>query len=223
MHPRWAAPFTSSQSNVYFPLWNVEYTLIPRSAALCVAPRANSSAIHLSSRLASPAPHRSRCSGGFTHGLLDSSNANEGVPVPNGTGPPRHPPPTPTPSHEKGSRFSCRTWPPRPGRGCGPYRLPGMGRWPHRCRLLVDGHSGLPDDCGARGTRRDGHPQPQDGVARCRAGSARERRCVPTPDNRRDGVVHPIAGQGAMRGGGDTRSPGDHPANTSTRTEPFPG
>ena len=39
-------------------------------ASLCVAPRANSAAIHLSSRLASPAPRRSRCSVGFIHGLL---------------------------------------------------------------------------------------------------------------------------------------------------------
>ncbi|MDE2975013.1 MAG: transglycosylase SLT domain-containing protein, partial [Gemmatimonadota bacterium] len=39
-------------------------------AALCVAPRANSAAIPPSSRLASPAPRRSRCSGGFIHGLL---------------------------------------------------------------------------------------------------------------------------------------------------------
>ena len=39
------------------------------TASLCVAPRANSAAIHLSSRLASPAPHRSRCSGGLIHGL----------------------------------------------------------------------------------------------------------------------------------------------------------
>ena len=38
-------------------------------AALCVAPRANSAAIPLSSRLASPAPRRSRCSGGFIHEL----------------------------------------------------------------------------------------------------------------------------------------------------------
>ncbi len=37
--------------------------------ALCVAPRANSAAIPLSSRLASPVPHRSRCSRGVVHGL----------------------------------------------------------------------------------------------------------------------------------------------------------
>ena len=39
-------------------------------ASLCVAPRANSAAIPPSSRLASAAPRRSRCSGGFIHGLL---------------------------------------------------------------------------------------------------------------------------------------------------------
>ena len=40
------------------------------TAALCVAPRASSSATRPSSRLASPAPPRSRCSGGPVHGLL---------------------------------------------------------------------------------------------------------------------------------------------------------
>ena len=40
------------------------------TASLCVAPRANSAAIPLSSRLASPAPRRSRCSRGLVHGLL---------------------------------------------------------------------------------------------------------------------------------------------------------
>ena len=39
-------------------------------ASLFVAPRTNSCAIHLSSRLASPAPRRSRCSGGSVRGLL---------------------------------------------------------------------------------------------------------------------------------------------------------
>ena len=38
-------------------------------ASLCVAPRANSAAIPPSSRLAGAAPRRSRCSGGFIHGL----------------------------------------------------------------------------------------------------------------------------------------------------------
>ena len=40
------------------------------TASLCVAPRTNSVAIRPSSRLASPAPHRSRCSRGFIHGRL---------------------------------------------------------------------------------------------------------------------------------------------------------
>jgi len=40
------------------------------TASLGVAPRANSAAIPPSSRLASPAPHRSRCSRGFIYGLL---------------------------------------------------------------------------------------------------------------------------------------------------------
>ncbi len=40
------------------------------SASLCVAPRANGSAIPLSLRLASPASRRSRCSRGLVHGLL---------------------------------------------------------------------------------------------------------------------------------------------------------
>ena len=39
-------------------------------ASLCVAFRANSAAIPPSKRLAGPAPHRSRCSRGFVHGLL---------------------------------------------------------------------------------------------------------------------------------------------------------
>ena len=44
------------------------------TAVLGVAPRANSAAIPPSSRLASPAPRRSRCSRGFIHGLLATSS-----------------------------------------------------------------------------------------------------------------------------------------------------
>jgi len=41
-----------------------------RTASLCAAPRARSAATGPSSRLAAPAPRRSRCAGGFIHGLL---------------------------------------------------------------------------------------------------------------------------------------------------------
>ena len=44
------------------------------TASLFVAPRVNSGAIPLSSRLASPAPRRSRCSLGFSHGLREVIN-----------------------------------------------------------------------------------------------------------------------------------------------------
>ena len=64
---RFAHAITTSRQH-YIPSWPV--TFFHSGAALCVAPRANSWAIRLSSRLASPAPHRSRCSGGFIHGLL---------------------------------------------------------------------------------------------------------------------------------------------------------
>ena len=46
------------------------------TASLCVAPRANSAAIPLSSRLASPVPHRSRCSGGSVQGLRAARGQN---------------------------------------------------------------------------------------------------------------------------------------------------
>ena len=70
MHPRWPLRFTRPHCKVYITSCNVCYTFCHFKAALCVAPRANSAAIPPSSRLASPAPRRSRCSGGFIHGLL---------------------------------------------------------------------------------------------------------------------------------------------------------
>ena len=53
---------------------NVVFSLLSPSpeAPLCVAPRANSSAMRPSSRLASPAPRRPRCDAGIIHGLLDN-------------------------------------------------------------------------------------------------------------------------------------------------------
>ena len=63
-------------------------TLVPSchsKAALCVAPRAHSAAIPPSSRLASPAPRRSRYSRGFIHGLRGrwfSSSATRPAPIP---------------------------------------------------------------------------------------------------------------------------------------------
>ena len=64
MHPGLPLRFTVSRrkGNV---LCQSQYTFGSYQASLCVAPRANSPAIHLSSRLASPAPRRSRCSRGF--------------------------------------------------------------------------------------------------------------------------------------------------------------
>jgi len=54
MHPRWAATLTWPQCKPCFTECNVRHTLCSFLASLCVAPRANSSAIHLSSRLAGP-------------------------------------------------------------------------------------------------------------------------------------------------------------------------
>ena len=69
-HPRWPLRFSRPHCKVYITLCNACYTFCHSEAALCVAPRANSAAIPPSSRLAGPAPRRSRCSGGFIHGLL---------------------------------------------------------------------------------------------------------------------------------------------------------
>ena len=69
MHPGWPLRFTVSRCKDNITFCQSQYTYCCSKASLCVAPRANSPAIHLSSRLASPAPHRSRCSGGFVHGL----------------------------------------------------------------------------------------------------------------------------------------------------------
>ena len=70
MHPRWTRRFSCPRCKVHITLCNGHYTFFCIKASACVAPRANSFAIHLSSRLASPAPRRSRCSRGFIHGLL---------------------------------------------------------------------------------------------------------------------------------------------------------
>ena len=78
MRPRWPLRFTHPRCKVYITLCNVCYTICYSKAALCVAPRANSAAIPPSSRLASAAPRRSRCSGGFVHGLLGSICARYG-------------------------------------------------------------------------------------------------------------------------------------------------
>ncbi len=72
MHPGWPLRLTYPRCKVYITLCHVYFTCWRSKASLCVAPRTNSPAIHLSSRLASPAPRRSRCSRGFIHGLLAS-------------------------------------------------------------------------------------------------------------------------------------------------------
>ena len=69
MHPRWPR-CSCPHCKARITLCHVHYTFCHSKASLCVAPRANSSAILPSSRLASPAPRRSRCSRGFIHGLL---------------------------------------------------------------------------------------------------------------------------------------------------------
>ena len=76
MHPRWTRRFTCSRCKDNITQCHVDYTFRPSEAPLCVAPRANSSAIPLSSRLTSPAPRRSRCSRGFIHGLLGDAEAS---------------------------------------------------------------------------------------------------------------------------------------------------
>ena len=70
MHPRWSLRSTVSRCKDNVTLCQSQYTFGGSRDSLCVAPRANSPATALSSRLASPAPHRSRCSDGFVHGLL---------------------------------------------------------------------------------------------------------------------------------------------------------
>ncbi|MYI66209.1 MAG: NAD(P)(+) transhydrogenase (Re/Si-specific) subunit beta, partial [Gemmatimonadetes bacterium] len=70
MHPGWTAVRTHSQCQDNLTKRHAFFTFQTSNAPLCVAPRANGSAIRPSSRLASPAPHRSRCSGGSIHGLL---------------------------------------------------------------------------------------------------------------------------------------------------------
>ncbi|MYI45341.1 MAG: glycosyltransferase family 4 protein [Gemmatimonadetes bacterium] len=69
MHPVWTLRPTFPQCKDNFTLCHVQYTFLSPSASLCVAPQPNSAAIGPSSRLASPAPHRSRCSRGSIHGL----------------------------------------------------------------------------------------------------------------------------------------------------------
>ncbi len=72
MHPGWPLS-TSLYLDVKTTLHFVNHSihLVAHWASLCVASRANSPAIPLSSRLGGPAPHRSRCSGGSIHGLTD--------------------------------------------------------------------------------------------------------------------------------------------------------
>ena len=70
MHPRWPLRFTCLRCKAYITECHVCHTFYHSKAALCVAPQPNSAAIGPSSRLASPAPRRSRCSRGFIHGLL---------------------------------------------------------------------------------------------------------------------------------------------------------
>ena len=70
MHPRWPLRFNISLCKDNVTLCQSQYTIGGSGASLCVAPRANSAAIHLSSCLASPAPRRSRRSVGFIHGLF---------------------------------------------------------------------------------------------------------------------------------------------------------
>ena len=79
MHPRWPLRLTRCSRGLVHGLRaargqnppGIRTAMHPRwIAALCVAPRANSAAIPPSSRLASPAPRRSRCSRGLVHGLL---------------------------------------------------------------------------------------------------------------------------------------------------------
>ena len=61
------SPVRDVKTTLHYVIYGIHSSF---KASLCVAPRANSPAIPLSSRLASPAPHRSRCSGGSIHGLL---------------------------------------------------------------------------------------------------------------------------------------------------------
>ena len=91
MHPRWPLRFTRPRCKVYITLCNVCYTFCHSKAALCVAPRANSAAIPPSSRLASPAPRRSRCSGGFSVKLGGRGFSSRGVAHPNRRGHDRYP------------------------------------------------------------------------------------------------------------------------------------
>ncbi len=82
-HPRRPLRFARPRCKVHITLCNVCYTFCHSKAALCVAPRANSAAVRPSSRLAGPAPRRSRCSGGFIHGLLGVLPAQrDPLPVP---------------------------------------------------------------------------------------------------------------------------------------------
>ena len=75
MHPGWTAPLTYPRCKANFTLCHVWYTFSVPKAALCVAPRPKSAAIGPSSRLASPAPRRSRCSRGFIRGLLAAQDS----------------------------------------------------------------------------------------------------------------------------------------------------
>ena len=70
MHPRWPLRLAYPHCKAHITLCHVRYTCCRSKASLCVAPQPNSAAIGPSSRLASPAPRRSRCSGGFIHGLI---------------------------------------------------------------------------------------------------------------------------------------------------------
>ena len=81
MHPVRTLRPTFPQRKDNFTLCYVWYTLGVPKAALCVAPQPNSAAIGPSSRLAGPAPRRSRCSRGFIHGLLGFMETPTGLRV----------------------------------------------------------------------------------------------------------------------------------------------
>ena len=69
----------SLRCKAHITLCQVKYTYCYSRAALCVAPQPNSAAIGPSSRLASPAPRRSRCSRGFSVKLGGHGFSSRGV------------------------------------------------------------------------------------------------------------------------------------------------
>ena len=68
LHPRWTASLACPQCNLYFTMCNPWFTTPVPSAALCVASSTGSAATSPSSRLASGALRRFRCSSGPVHG-----------------------------------------------------------------------------------------------------------------------------------------------------------